>query len=376
MHGYLPDHGTRRPVKFQAHLHASGGLSQCQLCHRRFTRWQHLRTHIEDGSCEHLGGESMTKHPPRQPDAQVNILKEPAAAPSSEATGTSQNLLLLMREEFLSRLHNWEALLRMPRLRSDLQAHCTICHTWVADFRHVRQHITRIHEPEYPGLIQAALKHCATFKRQLTRDHDCPWCHRRFWSPDRHVVQCVVLLQVCVARGYHKRQVDAGIVERSESGGRRLQFLSSLLLSGTVTADNSPPQKEQPNKRPRHDVARSQPGASTKPKGRDRGRPSLSDDLRLLARLLIQHEDQLAALRVDKAFVLFARQDTYSIIPAMFAISQEWHRKWEETPDITQSPLRILLLACLIKELMQRIQKMVATQEGQDKLKAAHWMNQ
>ena len=152
-------------------------------------------------------------------------------------------------------------------------------------------------------------------------------------------------------------------------------FCHPSLLSGTVAASNSPAQKEQPNKRPRQEVTRSQPGASTNPKGSDRGRHSLSDDLRLLARLLIQHEDQLAALRVDKAFVLFARQDTYSIIPATFAISQEWHRKREESPDISQSPLRTLLLACLIRELIQRIQKMVATPEGLDKLKAAHWVN-
>ncbi|OLP74082.1 hypothetical protein AK812_SmicGene46484, partial [Symbiodinium microadriaticum] len=33
--------------------------------------WQHLRAHIEDGSCDRLGGESLTKHPPCNPDAQV-----------------------------------------------------------------------------------------------------------------------------------------------------------------------------------------------------------------------------------------------------------------------------------------------------------------
>lgn len=223
-HGYLPEHATSRPVKFQAHLHACGGLPQCQLCGRRFVRWQHLRVHIEDGSCDQLGGESFTKHPPRNPDAQVvdDVVVPAGATPDPHATGAQQNLPLLMRPEFLTQMGSWEGLLREPRLRADLQAHCTICHMWVADFRHVRQHITRIHEPEYPGIIAAALKHCETFKRQLTRDHDCPFCRRKVWSSGRHTKQCVVLFQICVAREYHKRQVGGGTPERHQSGGRHL----------------------------------------------------------------------------------------------------------------------------------------------------------
>ena len=230
-HGFLPKHATSTPVKFQAHLHACGGLPQCQLCGRRFVRWQHLRAHIEDGSCERLGGESLTKHPPRNPDAQVaEDAVAPAGVPADpSATGVQQNLPLLMRPDFLTRLSDWESLLRTPRLRSDLQAHCAICHMWVADFRHVRQHITRVHEPEYPGIIAAALKHCESFKRQLTRDHDCPFCRRKVWSSGRHTKQCVVLFQICVAREYHKRQVGSGS-ERSQPGGRHLCILSPVAV--------------------------------------------------------------------------------------------------------------------------------------------------
>ncbi|CAE7784182.1 unnamed protein product, partial [Symbiodinium sp. KB8] len=154
-----------------------------------------------------------------------------------------------------------------------------------------------------------------------------------------------------------------------------------------LTSTAAPPegtlakQKDQPNKRQRQDQeATAREETTTARQGKGRGKHGkhdnhLSESLRLLARLLIQHEDQLAALRVDKAFVLFARQDQFSIIPAMYAISQEWHSKREADPDTVQSPLRTLLLACLIKELMQRVQKMVATSEGQDKLKAAGWLS-
>ena len=159
--------------------------------------------------------------------------------------------------------------------------------------------------------------------------------------------------------------------------------LPSLLTSThpSVRTEPSPAkekekEKEQSNKRPRQEAGnRLQNPTQTGTRGNDRQQTSLSNDLKLLARLLTQHEDQLAALRMDKAFVLFARQDTYSIIPAMYAISVEWNQKREENPEVVQSPLRTLLLACLIRELLQRIQKMVATSEGMDKLKAANWVS-
>ena len=94
-----------------------------------------------------------------------------------------------------------------------------------------------------------------------------------------------------------------------------------------------------------------------------------------MARLMLYHEDQLAAQRMDKDFVLFMRQDYASIIPNLHAISVEWHAKKEEGVENLTSSLRTLLLACLVKELLARVQKMASTQEGQEKLQRTKWMD-
>ncbi|CAE7409505.1 unnamed protein product [Symbiodinium sp. CCMP2592] len=280
-HGYLPEHATSKPVKFQAHLHACGGLPQCQLCNRRFGRWQQLRRHIEDGSCHVLGGESLTKHPINTQDAQVASTDDTAAIDPATATGVHQNMPLVRRHDFLSRLHDWEALLRDHRSVNDL-----------AELN-----------PEAEIFAH---------------------CH-------------------------------------------------PSLLSFHSQAET--PTKDQPSKRPRQEDSTQKPGNQVLQKQQgNRPTGNLMESLKLLARLLVQHEDQLAALRMDKGFVLFARQDQFSLIPAMYAISKEWNHTRETEPEKLQSPLRTLLLACLIRELMQRIQKMVATTEGMDKLKAASWM--
>ena len=94
-----------------------------------------------------------------------------------------------------------------------------------------------------------------------------------------------------------------------------------------------------------------------------------------MARLMLQHEDQLAAQRMDKDFVLFMRQDHATVIPNLHAISMEWHAKKDEGHEGLTSSLRTLLLACLIKELLARIQKLSSTPEGQTKLQAVNWLD-
>ncbi|OLQ11417.1 hypothetical protein AK812_SmicGene4745 [Symbiodinium microadriaticum] len=136
----------------------------------------------------------------------------------------------------------------------------------------------------------------------------------------------------------------------------------------------------QPPKRPRPEpnlLMASRQSATSNPRRQPRTPKgqSLSAEARLMARLMLYHEDQLAAQRMDKDFVLFMRQDYASIIPNLHAISVEWHAKKEEGVENLTSSLRTLLLACLVKELLARVQKMASTQEGQEKLQRTKWMD-
>ncbi|CAE7608141.1 unnamed protein product, partial [Symbiodinium sp. KB8] len=136
----------------------------------------------------------------------------------------------------------------------------------------------------------------------------------------------------------------------------------------------------QPPKRPRPEpnlLMASRQSATSNPRRQPRTPKgqSLSAEARLMARLMLYHEDQLAAQRMDKDFVLFMRQDYASIIPSLHAISVEWHAKKEEGVENLTSSLRTLLLACLVKELLARVQKMASTQEGQEKLQRTKWMD-
>ena len=137
----------------------------------------------------------------------------------------SKNVPLLERSRFAKQSQNWESLLRDPTLQPDLQSHCTLCHMWIASFRHVKQHICKIHEPETPGLHAKATALCLSFKQHLVRDHKCPWCKRKVWAPLRHAQQCVVLYHICVARVRFEQSQDDGCDARAQPRSRHLRFL-------------------------------------------------------------------------------------------------------------------------------------------------------
>ena len=224
-HNDLPPRAASTPTQFVPRLHACGGLPQCRLCLRTFYRWQNLKEHIESGACDKLGGESLTKHPVKTDSQALAVQPSCEDHPPDTATGVSQNVPLCERLHFARRRHDWEALLRDPKLHNDLQSHCTLCHMWVASFRHVKQHICKVHEPETPGLHNKALALCLSFKQHLVRDHQCPWCKRKVWAPARHSQQCVVLYQLCVAKIRLELTQDDRPLTGPQSGGRHLRLL-------------------------------------------------------------------------------------------------------------------------------------------------------
>ena len=118
---------------------------------------------------------------------------------------------------------------------------------------------------------------------------------------------------------------------------------------------------DKANKRPRPDPVQQQ-----RPRGQRRpstpssaGHSAPPDAIRTLARAVLRQEDLLAELRMDKMFVLFIREDAISVLPSLYQVSKEYHQQQEEGTLTAQSSLRTLLLACMMKQLRDRINHML-----------------
>ncbi|CAE7945218.1 hypothetical protein AK812_SmicGene22998 [Symbiodinium microadriaticum] len=102
--------------------------------------------------------------------------------------------------------------------------------------------------------------------------------------------------------------------------------------------------------------------------------PLDNEHLRLVSKILLQHEDSIQQIRQDRAFVMFMQEDQRSLLPAMMAMAKEWNLKKDKGDPSLVSPLRTVLMANVIKEILQRMQTVVATEEGRKALKQAQWL--
>ena len=198
-HQHLPPRQHHHPTPFVPELHSKAGMPACRLCDRQFFRWSHLKLHIETGACDALGGDSSVRAP-RSEAADDAPIREPPTAHLAVFEG--ENVMhqpLIRRSAFLRSLPRWEHWLSVPELRVELKNHCAICHMWVADYRHMKQHYNRMHGPQHPDLLPKALEVCATFKSHLRRDSTCLWCGHRVGAPKRHTQQCTPLVQLVLA---------------------------------------------------------------------------------------------------------------------------------------------------------------------------------
>ena len=96
----------------------------------------------------------------------------------------------------------------------------------------------------------------------------------------------------------------------------------------------------------------------------------------MMSKLLLQHEDKINNMNLDRGMVLFLKEDARSILPSMMQTAKEWNAKKEQGDLRLTSPLRTVLLANMIKELQQRMQTISATPEGRASLQKAKWMTE
>ena len=148
-HESVPKHSTETPTTFRPELHSKSGMPACQLCDSSVLAWAHLVSHIETGACRCLGGESAIRAPISEDRPPAEIRLPPTANLRIFGEENTAHMPLVKRTAFLQTLDTWEQWLSVPAVRLELAQHCVICHFWVADYRHMKQHLNKAHLQEH-----------------------------------------------------------------------------------------------------------------------------------------------------------------------------------------------------------------------------------
>ena len=313
--------------QFDPAQHSVGGLPHCRACGRKFTKWQYLKHHIEVGACEAVGGASFIHKPTTEVELRAE-LQPPTQPPLASQDSPEQNLPLVQRPFFQASWARWESLLSNAAIRQELQAHCVLCHFWVADHQHIKQHQRRAHRDIVHSLQASVESICKSFRSQLSSGRNCPWCASRVWAPARHALQCPVLYQLVLAARYCQQQAasDAERLNhesgwtRPQPGGGHLpicelpeQHLSTRPGERHIGGTTCKAPASGASLRPQDSAAiRSHRGALLGPAPPDRTRtPSRPSPRSSSARRISSRE-----LRGDKGFCLFLREDPEVSIPA------------------------------------------------------------
>ena len=151
---------------------------------------------------------------------------------------------------------------------------------------------------------------------------------------------------------------------RSDSAEARKQVLEMFgsLLEDDEFVENSPPKKQR---RDQEDVEMHHGSSSSRqqqqhpkqqqqfrPRSRERAAPSMNSLTMSMARLLIRHEDALATLKQNSAFMMFV-DTTSALLPLLFRASKRWKERKEDVLRL-EVPLRCALLTCVFQDLLRR----------------------
>ena len=114
--------------------------------------------------------------------------------------------------------------------------------------------------------------------------------------------------------------------------------------------------------------------------GRVRRRLSTRTDVRvlqntifMLQRLVLRHEDVLAALRPELNFVMFARADVAATVVPAILEQTVWQEDKAQKPETLDRPMRSCLLSCVFRELGSRVEALMTDNQQQTKLVKMGW---
>ncbi|CAE7941833.1 Pol [Symbiodinium necroappetens] len=100
----------------------------------------------------------------------------------------------------------------------------------------------------------------------------------------------------------------------------------------------------------------------------------MQDQLHLLSRVVLKQEEIISRLRHEKIFVLFMRNEINGTLGTFMKIAKDWRNKKNLDEGQLQSPLRTILLASMLREVMNLAQQAVATEDSKAKHIQSEWL--
>ncbi|OLQ10177.1 RNA-directed DNA polymerase from mobile element jockey [Symbiodinium microadriaticum] len=98
------------------------------------------------------------------------------------------------------------------------------------------------------------------------------------------------------------------------------------------------------------------------------------DQLDLLSKVVLKQEEIISRLRHEKIFVLFMKNETHGSLGTLMKIAKDWRNKKNLDAGTLQSPLRTVLLASMLQEVMNLAQQAVATTEAKQTHVQSEWL--
>ena len=103
----------------------------------------------------------------------------------------------------------------------------------------------------------------------------------------------------------------------------------------------------------------------------------LRNQVSMLQRIVLRHEDALCLMRQEVAFIVHFRIGVAaSLVPAVYRSQAGWREIYRTQPSKLAAPMRNTLLECVLKELRQRLRSLTdeASKEARENMITAGWL--
>ncbi|CAE7837065.1 unnamed protein product [Symbiodinium sp. CCMP2592] len=332
---------TAAPFKFEEHSYA--GMPTCKHCRKSFSGIPQFRKHIEAQACPVLHGYTNNSRdygqlPPLPKEASTE------STPLRDRPSTLQNLSE----------GGWLQLAQSPGFREVALAHCPLCHLWVANSSgQVKKHMRTKHGDQQ-DLIQEVIEVCR--KSSYFIQSPCQLCGIAWKGARiRHREACAVLFAARLLAAHH------GYVFRDEHGSRAITS-DGVRVGVQPTAAEPIPVLPPPAADPSN-AAKAKRGPAQPNYQGYQGYQGYSEmyvtpqEIQLLRQLLVRHEWELAALRVDRGFVLHMRSGPDGILREVFQASRLWNEaKTQGTlQNLTLRQALLMKVFTVLKDRMEHL---------------------
>ncbi|CAE7475779.1 unnamed protein product [Symbiodinium sp. CCMP2456] len=343
-----------RPAQvFDRTKHSIAGLPQCSGCLKKFSRWQTLEWHINHHACPAMkfAAEQNKTAMPTQTDtsnAQSSQPDQPLGyqAQSSEdreittltqpVDDASEQLPMIQRSHVQHLVEQGpNSFIRFSSYTDHMQHYCVICGQWVVSQRVMKLHFQNTHGDLYKQLSKIAKRIIDQRERPMDEDMEA------FFGGVRDARHTSPFPPDPFQDYSAESQLDNGPNKR-----RREPFASN---------------KHQP-----HSHGRSPFSHYNQAPMPTQHRDPL---LHTLTKTVLRQQEELRILRQDTAFIIFLKPGQDSIMHHLYQVAVQFKARQEAEPtwSLGQFPLRMVLANALFRELIDRLNKVLASQ---DRLKA------